>query len=85
MKSETTQESKFMNLNNRVEMNKKEYIKPTMEIVELDSEIVMLAGSPNGGGMNVVDPEKGGSFDSSEDEQYSNRRRNYWNEVGGGW
>ena len=66
-------------------MEKKVYIKPTIEIIEFASEVMMVAGSVNGGGMNVVNPETGGSFDSSEDDQYSNRRRNYWNEIGGGW
>ena len=62
-------------------MNKKVYIKPVIEVVELDSEVMMLAGSTNGG-MNVVDPETGGSFDSSEDDQYSNRHRGKWGNLG---
>ena len=62
-------------------MNKKVYIKPTMDVVEFDSEVMMLAGSTNGGGMNVVDPETGGSFDSSEDDQYSNRKRGTWGDL----
>ena len=62
-------------------MNKKVYIKPIMETVELGSEVIMLAGSTNGGGMNVVNPGTGGSFDSSEDEQYSNRNRGTWGDL----
>lgn len=62
-------------------MNKKVYIKPQMETVELGSEVLMQAGSPNGGGMNIIDPETGGSFDSSEDTQYSNRNRGTWGNL----
>ena len=61
-------------------MNKKVYIKPQMETVELGSEVIMLAGSPNGG-MNIIDPETGGSFDSSKDDQYSNRNRGTWGDL----
>lgn len=66
-----------------IDMNKKVYIKPIMETVELGSEVIMLAGSPNGG-MNVIDPETGGFFDSSdssEDIQYSNRNRGTWGNL----
>ena len=62
-------------------MNKKVYIKPQMETVESGSEVIMLAGSPNGGGMNVIDPSQGGNFDSSVDDQYSNRNRGTWGDL----
>ena len=60
-------------------MNKKVYIKPQMETVELGSEVLMQAGSTNanGGSMNIID----GSFDSSEDDQYSNRNRGTWGNL----
>ena len=51
-----------------------------METVELGSEVLMQAGSPNGG-MNVIDPSQGGNFDSSEDVQYSNRNRGTWGNL----
>lgn len=59
---------------------KKEYIKPEIEVIELEVSS-MLAVSP-GGNINVdgdteIDPEHG--------SELSNRRRNYWNEVGRGW
>ena len=55
---------------------KKVYIKPTVETTELTSEVVMMVGS-----VNVVDPGTGGKFDSSEDDQYSNRRRGTWGNL----
>lgn len=55
---------------------KKVYIKPTVETTELTSEVMMMVGS-----VNVVDPETGGKFDSSDDTQYSNRRRGTWGNL----
>ena len=52
-------------------MNKKEYIKPSMEATEFVSEVVMNVTSP---GMNIVD----GEFDSSSEEQAGNIRRGTW-------
>ena len=63
-------------------MKKNVYIKPTIEVTEFASEVMMVAGSVNGG-MNVIDPDKGGSFDSSEDDQYSNHRRGQWGNLWG--
>ena len=60
-------------------MNKKEYIKPFMEIDELVSEVMMNAGSANGG-INIGN----GSFDSSSDDQYSNHRRGQWGNLWSG-
>lgn len=54
---------------------KKEYIKPEFEVVVLEP-ITMLAISSEGG-LDVKDDEP--------EEELSNRRRNYWQEVGGGW
>lgn len=59
---------------------KKEYIKPELEIVELEP-ITMLAISSEGG-LDVKNEEIDYDNDGSE---LSNRRRNYWKEVGGGW
>lgn len=60
---------------------KKVYIKPEAEIVEL--EVVTMLAISGGGGMNVdgeheLDPDEG-------DSELSNRRRNYWSEVGRRW
>ena len=57
---------------------KNKYIKPEIEVIEIEP-ITMLAIS-EGGGLNVngdkeIDYDKGGS-------ELSNRRRNYWKEVG---
>ena len=54
------------------------YIKPEIEIVELEATSI-LALSP-GGNMNVdgsteIDPDNG--------SELANRRRNFWDEVGG--
>ena len=59
-------------------MMKKEYIAPAIEVVEMD-EICIVAGSLEDGGTI------GGNFNEEADEVLSNRRRNYWKEVGGGW
>ncbi len=63
-------------------MVKKEYIAPSIEVVEMET-VSMLAGSQE----EVTDDKKigGGNRDEELDEELSNRRRNYWREVGGGW
>ena len=58
---------------------KKEYIKPEIEIVVLEL-ITMLAISSEGG-LDVKDEE----INPDTGSELSNRRRNYWQEVGGGW
>ena len=60
-------------------MIKKEYIAPAMEVVEMEIASYMMSGSVNHGGYIVTKP------DDEFDEELSNRRRNYWNEVGSGW
>lgn len=52
---------------------KKEYIKPSMEASEYVSEIIMNASS------SIKIGE--GTFDSSEDEQYTNNRRGTWGDL----
>ena len=60
-----------------VEINmKKEYIKPEIEIVVLEL-ITMLAISSEGG-LDVKDEE----INPDTGSELSNRRRNYWKEVG---
>ena len=59
-------------------MIKKEYIAPAMEVVEMEVTH-MLANSVLNGGKIVTKPGE------ELDEELSNRRRNYWNEVGSGW
>ena len=55
---------------------KKEYIKPEIEIVEVEP-ITMLAISSEGG-LDVDGTEE-------PDEELSNRRRNFWSEIDSGW
>ena len=55
---------------------KKEYIKPEIEIVELEP-IIILAIS-DGGGLDVKNEE----INPDTGSELSNRRRNYWKEVG---
>lgn len=55
---------------------KKEYIKPEIEIVELEP-ITMLAISSEGG-LDVKNEE----INPDTGSELSNRRRNYWKEVG---
>ncbi len=60
---------------------KNKYIKPEIEVIEIEP-ITMLAIS-EGGGLNVNGNEE---IDYDNDgSELSNRRRNYWKEVGGGW
>ena len=58
---------------------KKEYIKPEMEIVELEP-ITMLAISSEGG-LDVKDEE----INPDTGSELSTPRRNYWKEIDGGW
>ena len=68
---------------NNMNMMKKEYIAPTIEVIEMEA-ISMLAGSL---GSEVEDDTVigGGNWNEEPEEELSNRRRNYWREVGGGW
>lgn len=61
-------------------MMKKKYIAPAIEVVEMET-VSVLAGSIVDGGQIGVKPGE------APDEELSNRRRNYWNEVGSdrGW
>ena len=60
-------------------MMKKKYIAPAIEVVEMEP-VSVLAGS-------VLDGKELGGNPDEEGEELSNRRRNYWNEVGSdrGW
>ena len=60
-------------------MIKKEYIAPAMKVVEMEIASYMMAGSVNHGEGIVTRPD-----DEAEDE-LSNRRRNFWDEIGRGW
>ncbi|MBR4311787.1 MAG: hypothetical protein IKT86_00405 [Bacteroidaceae bacterium] len=59
---------------------RKEYIKPEIEVVVLEA-MSMLAVSSGGNikvdGETEIDPDNG--------SELSNRRRNFWNEIDGGW
>ena len=55
-------------------MTKKKYVTPAIEVVEMES-VSMFAVSDN--------DEMGGNPEEKPDEELSNRRRNYWDEVGG--
>ena len=50
---------------------KKEYMKPEISVVEIEM-MAMLASSPSDVNIN----------DNHADEELSNRRRNFWDEVG---
>ena len=69
-----------------MDMMKKEYIAPSIEVVEMEP-IFMFAGTVRDG--EAVDggsgPTNDGDYGSSDEpeEELSNRRRNYWNEIGG--
>lgn len=71
----------------KMDMMKKEYIAPSMEVIEMEELCVVVAsiqdGSSLGGGEGSGNV--GGNLDVEPDEELSNRRRNYWKEVGGGW
>ena len=55
-------------------MNKKEYIKPSIEVIELESDVIMTGGS-NG----VVGVFPGGNAGS--EDQLSNDRRGSWGDL----
>ena len=57
-------------------MNKKKYIAPAIEVIEMEVVPYMVAGSVMNGG------EIGGNPEDEPEEELSNRRRNYWSEVG---
>ena len=62
-----------------ITMMKKEYIAPTIEVVEMD-EICLVTGSVQDGEVFGGNPDEDFGDEGSE---LSNRRRNYWQEVGG--
>lgn len=55
-------------------MNKKEYIKPSMEAAELVSDVIMTGGSDGN-----VDVFPGG--DAGSEDQLSNDRRGSWGDL----
>lgn len=59
-------------------MIKKEYIAPSMEVVEMEVTHMLADSIRNG-------EETGGNWEELPDEELSNRRRNFWEEVGSGW
>ena len=69
----------------KMDMMKKKYIAPSIEVVEMEELCLVSAsiqdGDSLGGGGGTG--SGGGNFDEEYDEELSNRRRNYWNEVGG--
>ena len=60
-------------------MMKKKYIAPAIEVIEMET-VSVLAGSIVDGGQIGGNPNEDFGDDGSE---LSNRRRNFWNEVGG--
>ena len=54
-------------------MTKKKYIAPDIEVVEMEMSSMLALSN---------DEEIGGNPDE-EGEELSNRRRNYWDEIGG--
>ena len=60
-------------------MMKKKYIAPAIEVIEIET-VSVLAGSIVNGGQIGGNPNEDFGDDGSE---LSNRRRNFWNEVGG--
>lgn len=59
-------------------MMKKEYIAPAIEVVEMEP-VSMIADS------QVQDDNPLGGNRDEEGEELSNRRRNFWEEMGSGW
>lgn len=57
-------------------MMKKKYIAPAIEVVEM--ELISMLAVSNG-------EEIGGDPNTPPTEELSNRRRNFWNEIDGGW
>ena len=69
----------------KMDMMKKEYIAPSIEVVEMEP-IFMFAGTSITDGSQLGGTGgTGGDPDVEPDGELSNRRRNYWNEVGSGW
>ena len=60
-------------------MMKKKYIAPAIEVIEIET-VSVLAGSIVNGGQIGGNPNEDFGDDGSE---LSNRRRNFWNKVGG--
>ena len=59
-------------------MIKKEYITPTIEVVEMEVLTPLLGGS-------IVNGDEIGFNPDKEGEELSNRRRDYWNSNEWGW
>lgn len=59
-------------------MTKKEYIAPAIEVVEMEVLTPLLDGSIVNGGDIVINPDE-------EGEELVNRRRDYWNSNEWGW
>lgn len=57
-------------------MMKKKYIAPAIEVIEMETVSVLAGSIVNGG-------QIGGNPGEAPEEELSNRRRNFWNEVGG--
>ena len=58
-------------------MMKKKYIAPAIEVVEMEMSPCMLPVSN--------DQPIGGDPGTPPEEELSNRRRNFWNEIDSGW
>ena len=57
-------------------MEKKEYIKPEIEVIELETESPMLSASGgSGGNVGVFDDE------TEDDANMSNKRRGQWGDL----
>jgi hypothetical protein len=56
-------------------MNKKKYIAPAIEVIEMEVAPYMVAGSVMNGG------EIGGDFDEEFDQELSNNRRGQWGNL----
>lgn len=59
-------------------MIKKEYVAPAMEVVEMEVTHMLADSILNG-------EDTGGNWDELPDGELSNRRRNFWEEIGSGW
>ncbi len=59
-------------------MIKKEYIAPTIEVVEMEVLTPLLGGS-------IIDGGTIGGNPKEEGEELVNRRRDYWNSNEWGW
>ena len=61
-----------------MDMIKKEYITPTIEVVEMEVLTPLLGGS-------IIDGGTIGGNPNEEGEELVNRRRDYWNSNEWGW